>query len=148
MWVTPYARAKGCQLFNNYDKSVITGPIALTLRMYVGTHPLQYFHVLQLGCDCDCVCAQIWYTDRDELVGCRESQLEATRRSSARAELNLSLARLSPPKGVLLVCICRKKTIHRRRAAGACHVSSYITSEKYRHAMCGLLMMVNTYIQS
>ena len=48
-------------------------------------------------------CAQIWYTDRDQLVGCRESQLKAPSRSSARGELNLLLARLSPPKGVLLV---------------------------------------------
>ena len=47
-------------------------------------------------------CAQIWYTDRDQLLGCRESQLEAPSRSSALAGLNLSFARLSPPKGVLL----------------------------------------------
>ena len=30
-------------------------------------------------------CAQIWYTDRDQLLGCRERQLEASLRSSARA---------------------------------------------------------------
>ena len=36
-------------------------------------------------------CAQIWYTDRDQLLGCRESQLEEHPH-----------ARLSPPKGVLL----------------------------------------------
>ena len=37
MWVTTNARAtcktKGCQLDNNYDNSVITGPITLKLRM-------------------------------------------------------------------------------------------------------------------
>ena len=43
-------------------------------------------------------CAQLWYTDRDQLVGCRESQLEAPLHSSARAGLNLSLARVSPQK--------------------------------------------------
>ena len=37
-------------------------------------------------------------TDRDRLVGCRASQLEAHPRSSARAGLNLSLARLSHQK--------------------------------------------------
>ena len=49
-------------------------------------------------------CTQIWYTDRDQLVGCRKSQLETPPRSFAHAELNLSLARLPPPKSVLLVC--------------------------------------------
>ena len=49
--------------------------------------------------------AQIWYTVRDRLVRCHQSQLEAPPRSSARAGLSLSLSRLSPPKGVLLVCI-------------------------------------------
>ena len=48
---------------------------------------------------------QIWYIDGDRLVGCRASQLEAHPRSSVRAGLNLSLARLSSPKGVLLVNI-------------------------------------------
>ena len=45
-------------------------------------------------------CVQIWCTDRDRLVGsgCRASQLETHPRSSARAGLNLSLARLSPQK--------------------------------------------------
>ena len=43
-------------------------------------------------------CVQIWYMDRDRLVGCRASKLEAHPRSSARVELNLSLARLSPQK--------------------------------------------------
>ena len=47
--------------------------------------------------------SQIWYADRDQLLGCRGIQLEAPSRSSARAGLNLSLARLSPPKGVSLV---------------------------------------------
>ena len=41
---------------------------------------------------------QIWYTDRDRLVGCRLSQLEAHPRSSTRAGLNLPLARSSPQK--------------------------------------------------
>ena len=43
-------------------------------------------------------CVQIWCMDRDRLVGCRASHLEAHPRSSARAGLNLSLARLSPQK--------------------------------------------------
>ena len=43
-------------------------------------------------------CVRIWYTDRDRLVGCRASQLEAQPRSSVRAGLNLSLARLLPQK--------------------------------------------------
>ena len=43
-------------------------------------------------------CVQIWYTDRERLVGCRESQLETHPRSSARAGLSLSLARLSSQK--------------------------------------------------
>ena len=47
--------------------------------------------------------AQIWHTDRDQLLGCRESQLEARPRNSARTGLNFSLGRLSPPKVVLLV---------------------------------------------
>ena len=42
MWVTMNARAtcktKGCHLDNNYDDSVITGPITLKLHMHVGTH--------------------------------------------------------------------------------------------------------------
>ena len=49
-------------------------------------------------------CVQIWYTDRDRLVGCRASQLEAHPHSSARAGLHLSLTRsLVAPNGVLLV---------------------------------------------
>ena len=43
-------------------------------------------------------CVQVWYTDRDRLVGCRASQLEVHPRSSARAGLNLSLDRLSHQK--------------------------------------------------
>ena len=35
---------------------------------------------------------QIWYTDKDQLLGCRGSQLETSPRISARAGLNLSLA--------------------------------------------------------
>ena len=58
-------------------------------------------------------CAQFWYSDRDQLLGCRESLLEAFTRSSARAGLNLSLARLS--KSVLLVpyfiCICELRML-------------------------------------
>ena len=54
MWVTPNARAtckiKGCQFDNNYDDSVITGPIMLKLRMHVGTHLAVHFHVSQLAC--------------------------------------------------------------------------------------------------
>ena len=51
MWVTPNARAtcktKGCQLCNNYDILVTTWPIALKLRMHVGTHPTTYLYVSQ-----------------------------------------------------------------------------------------------------
>ena len=36
------AKRKGCQLCNNYNNSVITRPIALKLRMHVGTHPAMY----------------------------------------------------------------------------------------------------------
>ena len=43
-------------------------------------------------------CVQIWYFDRDRLVRCRASQLEAHPRSSARAGLGLSLASLSPER--------------------------------------------------
>ena len=43
-------------------------------------------------------CVQIWCTETDQLAGCSESPLEAPPRSSARAGLNLSLARLLPPK--------------------------------------------------
>ena len=39
----------------------------------------------------------------DQLLGRHESQWEAPPRSSTRAGLKLSLARLSPQKGVLLV---------------------------------------------
>ena len=35
----PLAQTKRCQLCNNYDNSVIAGPIALKLRMHVGTPP-------------------------------------------------------------------------------------------------------------
>ena len=43
-------------------------------------------------------CVQNWYTDRDPVVRFRASQLEAHPRSSARAGLNLSPARLLPKK--------------------------------------------------
>ena len=53
MWVTPNARArakmKGRQFSNNYDNSVITGPITLKLRMQEGIHLAMYFHASQLG---------------------------------------------------------------------------------------------------
>ena len=62
MWVTSNARAtcktKGCQLCNNYDNSVITGPITMNLRLHVGTHTTMYFHVSQLGYDCTCARAR------------------------------------------------------------------------------------------
>ena len=47
-------KTNGCQLDNNYDNSVITGPIALKFRMHVGTHLAMYFHVSQLGYYCTC----------------------------------------------------------------------------------------------
>ena len=51
-------KTKGCQLDNNYDNSVITGPITLKLRMHVGTHLAMYFQVSQLGCYCTCARAR------------------------------------------------------------------------------------------
>ena len=47
--------------------------------------------------------AQIWYTDRVQLLGCRDSHLEAPLRSSARAGLELSLARCRPQKASYLL---------------------------------------------
>ena len=43
---------EGCQFRNNYDNSVITGPIALKLHMHESIHLAMYFHVSQLGCYC------------------------------------------------------------------------------------------------
>ena len=55
----PRKKTKGCQFCNNYENSVITGPIALKLRMHVGTHLKMYFHVPQLGCYCTCERARV-----------------------------------------------------------------------------------------
>ena len=60
MWVTPNARAtcknEGMLVFNNYDNSIITGPIALKLRMHEVIHLAKYFYVSQLGCYCAHTC--------------------------------------------------------------------------------------------
>ena len=50
MWVTmhvPRVKMKGCQLSNNYDNSVNTGPIALKLRMHEGIQ--SFAHVFRLA---------------------------------------------------------------------------------------------------
>ena len=52
-------------------------------------------------------CVQIWCADRDRLVGCRASQLEAHPRSSARAGLSLSLACLSPQEASCWLTLAR-----------------------------------------
>ena len=83
----PCAKMKGCQFDNNYDNSVITGPIALKPCMHVGTYLAMYIHVSQLGCYCTCAVArqqlfydlengwtdhaQTWCIDGDRLVGWR-----------------------------------------------------------------------------
>ena len=59
MWLTPNpnardnwhrtrAKTQGCQFCNNYDNSVIAGPIMLKVRMCAGTHLTKCFHVQQL----------------------------------------------------------------------------------------------------
>ena len=63
----PRAKRKECQLCNHYNNSVITRPIALKLRMHLGTHPAMYLHVSQLECDCTCARArQRSFQDRPE----------------------------------------------------------------------------------
>ena len=55
------AKTKGRQFCNNYDRSVIIGPITLKLRTYeyVGTYLAMQFHVSQLGCYCTCARARL-----------------------------------------------------------------------------------------
>ena len=49
-------KTKGCQLDNNYDNSVITGPITLKLCMHVGTHL-----AAKVNWDLPCTCARaVW----------------------------------------------------------------------------------------
>ena len=63
MWVTLNARAtcknEGVLVFYDDDNSIITGLIALKLRMHEGIHLATYFYVSQLGCYCTCARSQI-----------------------------------------------------------------------------------------
>ena len=88
MWVTSNTRVtcktKGCQLCNNCNILVTTGPITLKLRMHVGTHPAMYVSCVTVGvrlhvrtCKATVVPdlengwtdrAQIWYIDGDQLA--------------------------------------------------------------------------------
>ena len=93
IWMTPNAhatcKAKRCQ----FGKITITRSMLNRWRwhvcMHVGTHMTMYFCVtagLLLHVQCRMTvpdsknswtdCAQIWYTDRDWLVGCHTSQFE------------------------------------------------------------------------
>ena len=55
-----HSKTKEWQFYNNYDNSVLDGPIALKLCMRVGTHLAKYFHVLQLWCYCTCAHMYYW----------------------------------------------------------------------------------------
>ena len=78
MRVTPNARAKmkGCLFSNNHDNSVITGPIALKLRMHEDIHLAMYFDVPQLGCYCTYTRARVVPRSRERLNRLRSNLVQ------------------------------------------------------------------------
>ena len=81
--MTPNARAtcknEGVLVSYNYDNSVSSGPIVLTLRMHEGIHLAMYFHVSQLGCFCTCARARVVPRSRERLNRLRSNLVQRLR---------------------------------------------------------------------